>query len=267
MKPFLFLTLLIVTLTACSTALETAPAANPTAASTPGVKVTTVEAPVFATVAPPTAVAATRGVTAASTPTMPRTSAGTPALPDMSIALTVSNALYGISKTKSFRATENIVTDQGTVVKTLEYVAPDRVHETTKGGGMTDELIVIGNTTYQRAGGGAWQKYNAQMANSPLIAFGVLTMPDDISRFQNLANNFRKSGSETIDGVPTTVIEYTLASPQDQTVSAIQKIWVGTADNLPRRLQSNSRSSGSSMTITIDYRDYDSPNIKVNPPS
>ncbi len=171
-----------------------------------------------------------------------------------------TKAISGWDQVKSFRAKMTRTgLSAGNAETSMEAMLPDKFHITTG----QSEMIIIGPTTYLKLPNGDWRKITTGLDNS----FGVMKkMMDDLK----VSKEIKMIGSETLDGVATTVYESKTTmpllagpapDPQPQTVSS--KIWVGVSDGMPRKVETGSSSSPVRMTVT--YTDYNA-NIGIEPP-
>ncbi len=233
--------LLALAVTACDAVPGFAPPPTPT--NTPAPTPTT--AP---TLPPPPTKSPTLAATATATKPA-ATNVPTPANPLSSL----QNIFKGWSSVKSFRAkmtTTGLPT--GTQEMTLEVVMPDRFHVTMP----QLEAILIAKTVYLKIGT-TWQKV--------ALPQGIDVSAANLQQYgSQLGTNSQVKfvGAEVLDGVPTVVYQYTttIKGPPAQTINT--KVWIGVADNLPRKVETSPKAG---QTTTIIFSDFNAP-ITINAP-
>jgi hypothetical protein len=136
----------------------------------------------------------------------------------------------------------------------VEYVAPDRYHMASK----ELEFILIGATMYIKAGT-QWQKITAPQLKDALN----ISDPGKLEQDLGVSTNIQLIGPEVLDGTPTLVYQYTTTTKGTPPETFTSKVWIGVADNLPRKLESVSPTTGAKTTII--YYDYNA-NIVINAP-
>lgn len=144
----------------------------------------------------------------------------------------------------------------------LEFVAPDRYHVTLVGSAtMSQEMIIIGNDKFARISGRPWQRAETDVAAGTMATtLGDLTdqfRHEDVSQKMTKYDDLQLSGSEVLDGQPVVVYQFNLKSPKGPIPG---KIWISTADNLPRKIVYDSK-----MKLTTTYYDYNT-NFSISPP-
>ena len=157
---------------------------------------------------------------------------------------------------RSFRARMDANTDGQEVARTIEYVAPDRFHMT----GEDNEMIVIGSNAWTRRNGGAWQKL-------PIDTGQIIASVRDPKMIEQIRQNaeVKLIGPDTLDGMPTTVYQYTLRNVMGTDMTSHSKTWIANADSLPRRVETEADIKGKTSKATITYFDYNA-DIKIEPP-
>jgi hypothetical protein len=138
----------------------------------------------------------------------------------------------------------------GRVEALLEAVQPDRFHMAARNG---MEFITIGNTTYMKAGGAAWER----MEGNSSQAFSSKGLMNGDAVLQG--GHGTLVGAEKIDGIDTDVYDVTSAIGQAGTV----RVWIGTSDGLPRKLTG---SIGSAISISVNFYDFNKDDISVRAP-
>lgn len=157
---------------------------------------------------------------------------------------------------RSFRARLDSTFNDQEMARTIEFVAPDRFHMT----GEHDEMIIANGQAWARLNGGAWQ---LQAVDVSQIIASV--------RDSKAVDALRKStdvtliGPDTLDGKPMTVYEYTTRIAAGKGITSHAKAWISTADDLPRRIETEAEINGKPSKATITYFDYDA-DIHIEPP-
>jgi outer membrane lipoprotein-sorting protein len=144
----------------------------------------------------------------------------------------------------------------------LEFVAPDRYHVTLVGSAtMGQEMIIIGKDKFARISGRPWQKTDMDVAAGTMATtLGDLAdqfRQEDISQRMTKYEDVQFSGSEVLEGQPVMVYQFNLKSTKGPIPG---KIWISTADNLPRKIVHDSK-----MKLTTTYYDYNA-NFNITPP-
>jgi hypothetical protein len=178
-------------------------------------------------------------------------------------AATEAQALNGLTtainaqlNAKSFRARLDSTLDGEEMARTIEYVAPDRFRMASE----TDETVIVGSNAWMRQNNGAWQKLPIDA--SQLIA--SVRDPKMIEQIRQSAE-VKLVGPDTLDAKPMTVYQYTLRNIMGTDLTSHAKAWISTADNLPRRIETQTESKGKTSKATITYFDYNA-DIKIEPP-
>lgn len=78
----------------------------------------------------------------------------------------VSAALQKLRKSSWFRMDTRMITENGPTTMQVEYVLPDRMHQSVKVDATqaTSEIILVGNDAWSRQGNEAWKPLSATMA-------------------------------------------------------------------------------------------------------
>ncbi len=167
----------------------------------------------------------------------------------------ITRAFRGAGGVKSFRVRMIIpaTSNRPATTMNIAYALPDRYHMS----GPEFEAILIGATMYIKVGG-AWQKISSPEFKD-LFNFSD---PKKLERDLGVSTNIQLVGPEVLDGTPTLVYQYStsLAGPPPSTYTS--KVWIGVADNLPRKVEST---SAAGVKTTIIYYDYNA-NIVINAP-
>lgn len=247
---------------ACSSAAPASPktAAPPTAASQ-------------ATSAPAQPVAAPTSAPASkpAEPATPKPAPGAAAKPASAAPAgnpldLVMKSYQEMAKLKSYRAdmtTTGLPTGTGTGSSSgtskmkMEVVLPDRIHAV----GDSMEMLMAGGSVWMKDPDGSWQKF----------AMGLdfdAANPKQLEEQLSASTDHRLIGPELLDGTPTMVYEYKTTfknaadpaarppgAPTNQVYTA--KVWIGVADNLPRKVESADPNSPARTTIL--YYDYNAP--------
>ncbi len=157
---------------------------------------------------------------------------------------------------KSFSAkTEGV--GQTEIKSQIDYVAPDRYHVTYLAGtGSGMELIMIGNQSYMKTGGGSWTKMPGDAKSIPTLrdSFteeGLKTLSD-----------VKFEGEDSVDGKPALVYSYKNVTPVGN-YQFTSKMWVGKNSGLPVKIYVE-YSNGVLKHMTVNY-DTESP-VTIEPP-
>jgi hypothetical protein len=252
---------------------QTPVAETPAAVSTLVVTTGTVASAIAATTEP-----------AASASASPAAPAGTPAagatlavsatpasaFPQISPAVSpIANAERALLNAKAVRVTSTSTLGSGQMItNVVEFQGTDRVHETSSQG---TEIILI-------RGQGTWQKQNGQWTKSPVDIGGAIFAsrdPNQLAQFLALIEpgSVQSLGTQTLNGVPCQVYQYSMtvkgdASTNSSDTHSTTKIWIGQADDLPRRSEVVSDSlvnKGTQIHTTVTY-DYNA-NVNIQPPT
>jgi hypothetical protein len=180
--------------------------------------------------------------------------------PDASAEL--AKAWRALAGVKSFRALMTTTGGGGVqdrVETRTEASLPDRFHVFN----AEYELIIIGAEVYRRLPGGKWQ-------TSPTgLAVTSLTDPKKLEEYLSSAR-VAFVGSETLDG--STARVYLAAAPRSPARKSVHddpdpfmmKIWVGSSDGLPRKLEGTVLSTKTKTAVS--YYDFNA-KIAVKKPT
>ncbi|MDE3088930.1 MAG: hypothetical protein KGJ80_06055 [Chloroflexota bacterium] len=199
---------------------------------------------------PPTAATTpTKAATATPIPTATATAAPTSANPLDAL----TRIFRGWTGVKSFRAKITTTTSAGaTTETTLDVVMPDRFHIVSK----QFEAIVIGATYYVKTGT-TWQK----IALPKGLDFSFADLKK-IEAELGASTDIRLVGPEVLDGTPTLVYQYTTTIKTPTPLTTTSKVWVAVSDQLPRKMESLSKTGTKTTAIYFDYNAA----ITIEPP-
>ncbi|MFA5958282.1 hypothetical protein [Hyphomicrobium sp.] len=128
----------------------------------------------------------------------------------------VSAALQKLRKSSWFRMDTQMITENGPTTMQIDYVLPDRMHQTVtqKLTNQTSELILIGNN--------AWSKQNGSWRPVPQQVAAQLReqMDDTVVKQQTDVGSYSCKGRAQIDG--RDVLSYKLDSESEKGSSAPQ---------------------------------------------
>jgi hypothetical protein len=183
----------------------------------------------------------------------------------------VTKAMSAMLAAKSYRARWVTSSSSGTnSTMMLEFVAPDRYHlvreaERSAGNVNKMETIVVGQETFMKMGDGSWQRFPVNVGE--LIArFRDPKVIEELSKSAEV----KFVGADTVDGSATMVYQYTYSDPEGKGVKTTAKTWIGVANNLPLRTESEAESEIMGKKInsksTITYYDYNA-DIKIERPT
>ena len=168
-----------------------------------------------------------------------------PKAPDASEDLV--KACRALAAARTFRAQMTTTDDGGEKTETrTEAALPDRFYVSN----ADYELVIIGSEVYRKLPGGDWQ-------TSPTgLAVTSLTDPKKLEEYLKTAR-VTPAGTETLDGAPVRVYQAAATHPparksvHDTPDPFLMKIWVGSSDGLPRRLEGTLASTKSKTAITF----------------
>ncbi|MFL6227229.1 MAG: hypothetical protein ACJ741_00455 [Pyrinomonadaceae bacterium] len=166
---------------------------------------------------------------------------------------------------KSYRANiTNTLSSGATNTVLVEYAAPDRYHMSTHapaGGRDTSlEYIIVGKDTFVRMNGGEWKKLPLDMSQM-ITAFRDPKLIDEVAK----ASDMKFVGTDTLNGAPMLVYEYTLDNALGMKMKSHAKTWVAAADGLPRKSESDGEFNGVKTKTSMTVSDYNT-DIKIEPP-
>ncbi len=165
----------------------------------------------------------------------------------------LTRIMRGWAGVKTFRSKITTTTSAGASTEiSLDVVMPDRFHVVTK----QLEAIAIGKTYYLKIGN-QWQKV--------ALPQGIDLNFADLKKLEaelGASTDAKLIGPDVLDGTPTLVYEYTTTIKTPTTLTTTSKLWVAVADQLPRKMESVSK-TGSKTVAT--YYDYNAA-ITIEPP-
>lgn len=206
-------------------------------------------APTQAPLPPPPAATATTAATATPAPTATPTAAPTSANP-LDALTRIFRGWVGV---KSFRAKITSTTAAGATTEiNLDVVMPDRFHVVTK----QLEVFVIGSVYYVKTGS-QWQK----VALPKGLDFSFADLKK-IEAELGASTDIKLIGPDVLDGAPVLVYQYTITIKTPTPLTSTSKVWVAISDQLPRRMESLSKTGTKTVAIYYDYN----ANIAVDPP-
>lgn len=157
---------------------------------------------------------------------------------------------------KSFRVRMELSQDGKTSTQTFEYVSPDRFRAV----GEMGEMIGVGPNAYMKLPTGQWIKSPGGAAQT-LSSFRDPKIIDELRS----STDVQFIGTDTIDGKPMKVYQYTTKNAFGTNVTATSKAWISADSNLPRKIESEGVVHGKSSKSLITYYDYNA-EIKIEPP-
>ena len=182
----------------------------------------------------------------------------------------LARAMNAMLAARSYRARVESSTSNGTSSTTIvEFASPDHFHLTREvniagRAPRRQETIIIGNDTWMRMGETPWQKFTMDLGDI-ITQFRDPKILDQIARSVGV----KVIGAEVLDGSQTTVYGYTLSDPDNKQSDIIVRTWVGVADSLPRKTESESDANLGGRRIhikgTVTYYDYEA-DIKIERP-
>lgn len=166
---------------------------------------------------------------------------------------------------KSYRADiKNTSLNGSSNTLLVEYAAPDRYHMLTHsqaGGRETSlEYIIVGKDTFMRMNGGDWKKPPMDMSQM-IKSFRDPKFMEELTKTADV----KFVGADTVDGLPALIYEYTINNAMGINVKAHTKTWVGVADGLPRKSETESEFSGVKTKTEMTMSGYNS-DIKIEAP-
>lgn len=168
----------------------------------------------------------------------------------------MSKAIRAQLDAKSFRARMESDFGGQSSTRVVEFVAPDRFHMTSD----IDEIIIVGPASYRRAKGGQWQKLPADMG-SMINAFRDPKIIEELGKGAEV----KFLGPDVLDGTPTLVYQYTLKNAFGTSITSTSKTWIGAADSLPRKSESEAEINKQKSKTVMTYYDYNA-SISIEPP-
>jgi len=182
----------------------------------------------------------------------------------------LSKAMNAMLAARSYRARVESSTSNGTSSKTLvEFASPDHFHltrEITVAGHAPrhQETIIIAGDTWMKMGDTPWQQFPINLGDL-ITQFRDPKIIDEIAKSVDV----KIVGAEVLDGSQTTIYTYTLSDPDNKQSAITARTWVGVADGLPRKTESESEANlgGKQIHIkgVVSYYDYEA-DIKIEKP-
>ena len=146
----------------------------------------------------------------------------------------------------------------GKAVTIEEFTFPDSVRMFDQ----NEETISIGKDTYHKKGDGPWQKYLARNGYVSRTNLPATALENQIKSLAEV-RDVNLIGQETVDGVPTLAYRYIM---RDRIGPTMVRSWIGMADGLPRRWESECVVGLREATVVYTYYDYNAA-IKIEPPT
>ncbi len=187
--------------------------------------------------------------TVAASPTT--TSGSSPTLVDPLQAIATS--VHSFGAITSYRMT--VASEGGTPNEngTINIEIADKDYHFVSSRGV--EFYLIGDTFYlKQSANSQWRKLPSSSAEATSVTSALLAPKESLTS-AIAAHNASVSGTEVVDGKPMLVYGYTLNN-------APAKLWVGTADGLPYKMEGVSK-TGAKTTLTVS--DYNA-QIVLTPP-
>ena len=178
-----------------------------------------------------------------------------------------------LSQAKSYRVRQTVKTGTLVLEQVLEVIPPDRFHLTTEGEALANEIIIIKEDVYLRDPAGTWRKLPGDQSNLTGIS-DSFNSPQAVEALRKNLRNVKRLGTERVNGVQTRIYQYDVAATTGEGVaqgdiSSRQKLWVGVADGLPRKVQTRSEATiqGNNVKTTTDAEYYDiNADFEIEPP-
>jgi hypothetical protein len=170
--------------------------------------------------------------------------------------LDIRKVAEAMAAAKSFRLVSHGTDEQGNPIDVvMEVLRPDRQHTTMSVAGQSLESITIGSDLWTNRAG-TWTKVSTSAPMSPMAQF--VNADEIVSSFDEGVQRGDKitlGGREMTDGVLCQAIVITPADPNDEAST----LWVGVADNLPRRLEL------AQTHATLTFNDWNAA-LRIEPP-
>jgi outer membrane lipoprotein-sorting protein len=166
-------------------------------------------------------------------------------------------AMQGV---KSYHMSMKVETAAGNSNIESDVEVPDKYRMIVEAGGVSTEVIIIGNTTYTKIPG------TDQYAETPGDA-STMTQANP-SEIANVAQNATIVGDETLNGVDTTHVRYSVnvddTSGATGASSATEAdVWIEKSTGFIHQYKIVSEAGGVSSTTTIVYSKHNEP---ISPP-
>jgi hypothetical protein len=182
----------------------------------------------------------------------------------------LTRAMTAVMEVKSYRSRVDL-SSEGGPSSTLsgEFVAPDRFHmirETAVPGheGMKQEMLVIGKQTFMKNPDGKWETL-------PVNVGDMFAGLRDKKLFDSMTKDAEVKfiGPDSLDGAPMLVYEYKLKNAMGTSSNSTSKVWISTADGLPRKSESDAEiaidGKATKTHTTSTYSDYNA-DISIEAP-
>jgi outer membrane lipoprotein-sorting protein len=172
----------------------------------------------------------------------------------------LTNSGKAMQGVKSYHMSMKVETAAGNSNIESDVEVPDKYRMTVEAGGVSTEVIIIGNTTYTKIPG------TDQYAETPGDA-STMTQANP-SEIANVAQNATIVGDETLDGVDTTHVKYSVnvddTSGATGASSATEAdVWIEKSTGFIHQYKIVSEAGGVSSTTTIVYSKHNEP---ISPP-
>ena len=168
----------------------------------------------------------------------------------------ITASMKSLLDAKSFRVRMESTYDGKNSTQTFEYVSPDRIRLV----GDMGEMIVAGSNTYRKLPTGQWQKIPMDTNQ----AFSSFRDPKIIDELRN-STDVKFIGTDTVDGAPMKVYQYTATNAFGTNITTTSKAWIAASDNLPRKIETEGQINGKPSKSLLTYYDYNA-DIKIEPP-
>jgi len=169
----------------------------------------------------------------------------------------LTRSLRALVTVRSFRGrmSSNMLGDAGSTAN-IEYEAPDRFRLVSD----KAEVIWVGGAVYSRQQNGKWETRSSGGPN-PIQSILNSDMVDQIGK----QGEVTFIGADSVDGAPTLVYEFALANQPGGEGSGKSRVWVGTEDGLPRKVEAESVMQSRQLRSQFVYYDYNA-DVKIKPP-
>jgi len=161
---------------------------------------------------------------------------------------------------KSFQAKSDATSDQGTLISnTIDFLAPDSYHlqssvKLAQDMGDKREFIIIGANSYVKTGEAPWEKFPMDMG-SIVKNFRDQKMLDSIQKDAEVSY----VGTDTLDGKPVKVFNYTIKNVLGLAVTSHCKAWISVSDNLPLKIEVDGEYAKIKSHMVILYSKFNEP--------
>jgi hypothetical protein len=171
-------------------------------------------------------------------------------------------AIRAQSKAMPFRALVTIDTGSTQIKTKGEFESPQRILVESSSGSVK----MVDGMCYEKKEGDIWRKCVNPQAGASAMAFGSSFLDEPaINAVIQMIQTVKQVGTETLDGIPARIYEYTIAGDQmGVRTEGMSRLWVSENKGLPIKQVVNSKSGGRSTTATQIFQ-YD-PAITVRAP-